>query len=181
MAAYQESGLRFDLPANAHFRFADTNSYKPLSGLSLKEMDFAWLHDGRLILLEVKDFNASKAVLADTDFVPVKGQSDPWRFDALVRKVTDSLMMLQAAWAGTSWGKNLAGELPPAARAPLDLVLAVGLDMPAHLKVHLPALRIALNARLQGRLRLVGVKSVALADYDILIAQPEFSPYVARI
>jgi hypothetical protein len=36
MAVYEESGLRLDLPDGAHFRFADTDSYRPLSGRFLK-------------------------------------------------------------------------------------------------------------------------------------------------
>jgi hypothetical protein len=181
MAVYEESGLRFDLPDGMHFRFADTGSYRPLSGQFLKEMDFAWLHQGSLVLLEVKDFTMTRAALAATDFVPAKDQPNPWRFDELVKKITDTLLMLTAGWGETEWGRKLAAELPAGARKALKLVLAVGLDMPADLKVHLPALRIALNDQLRGRLKLVDVQSVALMDYDTLVSRPTFKPYVARV
>lgn len=181
MAIYEESGLRLDLPDEAHFRLAATTSYRPLSGQFLKEMDFAWVHEGRLVLLEVKDFTETTATLAGPDFVPVKGQPSPWRFDELIGKITDTLMMLLAGWSDNDWGKGLCAELPVAARKPIKLVLAVGLDLPVELRVYLSALRIALNARLKGRLQLAGVEAVALMDYDTLISRPTFSPYVARV
>jgi hypothetical protein len=181
MAVYEESGLRFDLPDGAHFRLATTVSYRPLSGQSLKEMDFAWLHEGKLVLLEVKDFTLTSEALCATDFVPLKDRPNPWRFDELVTKITDTLMMLLAGWGGTAWGSGLVAELPVGARVPMSLVLAVGLDMPPALRVHLSALRTALNARLQGRLKLLNVPSVALMDYDLLVSRPTFRPYVSRI
>jgi hypothetical protein len=182
MAVYEESGLRLDLPDGAHFRWAATASYRPLSGQSLKEMDFAWIHAGKLILLEVKDYTQTSATLSPTDFLPAGApQPNPWRFDELVNKITDSLLMLLAGWSPTPWGQSLAAELPTPARTPMPLILAVGLDMPAHLKIHLSALRIALNARLQGRLKLVNVPAVALMDYDTLVSRPTFRPYVSRV
>jgi hypothetical protein len=181
MGVYEESGLRLDLPDGAHFRFADTGSYQSLSGQSLKEMDFAWLHEDKLVLLELKNFTVTRATLVPADFVPAKNQPHPRRFDELVSKITDTLMMLLAGWCGTDWGKNLVAELPQGIDKPLKLVLAVGLDMPAGLKMHLAALRTALNARLQGRLKLASVQSIALMDYDTLISRPTFSPYVTKL
>lgn len=181
MAVYEESGLRFDLPEGAHFRLAAAASYRPLSGQYLKEMDFCWVHEGRLVLLEVKDFTATTAMLNGADFVPAKNHPNPWRFDELVCKITDTLLMMLAGWSGNPWGKGLLAELPAAVRKPVKLVLAVGLDLPAHLKVYLGALKTALNDRLKGRLKLVGVEAVALMDYDTLISRPTFSPYVSRL
>lgn len=181
MAVYEESGLRFDLPEGAHFRLAAAASYRPLSGQHLKEMDFCWVHEGRLVLLEVKDFTATAAMLKGADFVPAKNHPNPWRFDELVCKITDTLLMMLAGWSGNPWDKGLLAELPAAVREPVKLVLAVGLDLPAHLKVYLGALKTALNDRLKGRLKLVGVEAVALMDYDTLISRPTFSPYVSRL
>lgn len=56
MATYVESGLCLDLPDGQHFRFADLPAYKALSGQHLKEMDFAWIADGKLVLLEVRSY-----------------------------------------------------------------------------------------------------------------------------
>jgi hypothetical protein len=83
MAVYEESGLRFDLPDGAHFRLATTVSYRPLSGQSLKEMDFAWLHEGKLVLLEVKDFTLTSEALARPILCPSRtdlthGGSTSW-------------------------------------------------------------------------------------------------------
>ncbi|MBC7213752.1 MAG: hypothetical protein H5U28_00850 [Burkholderiaceae bacterium] len=181
MAVYEESGLRLDLPDGGHFRLAATAGYRPLSGQYLKEMDFSWVHEDKLVLLEVKDFTQTTAMLAAADFVPVKNQPNPWRFDELVGKITDTILMMLASWSGTAWGKSLAAELPAAVRKPIKLVLAVALDLPANLKVYLGALKTALNDRLKGRLKVAGVEAVALMDYDTLISRPTFSPYVSRL
>lgn len=181
MAVYEESGLRLELPDNAHFRLAATASYRPLSGQYLKEMDFSWVHEGKLVMLEVKDFSQTTAMLTASDFVPGKNQPAPWRFEELVGKITDSLLMLLAAWSGTAWGKSLSAELPAGSRKPVKLILAVALDLPANLKVYLGVLKTALNDRLKGRLKLAGVEAVALMDYDTMIARPTFSPYVTRL
>jgi hypothetical protein len=181
MATYDESGLRLALPDDKHFRFATLASYIPLSGQHLKEMDFAWLHDNKLVLLELKDYTTTTEALSGHDLVPQKGAANPRRFDDLVTKITDSLLMLVAAWSGTAWGKAVQKELPAELRKPVKLVLAVGLDLPTSLRVHMPGLRIALNDRVRGRLKLVDVESVALLDYDTLLARPTFSPYVTRL
>jgi hypothetical protein len=181
MALYHESGLQLDLPDGAHVRLGSTDSYRPLSGQHLKEMDFAWLHDDRLVLLELKDFSLTTDALSPTDFLPVKEQASPRRFDDLVAKITDTLMMLLAAWGATRWGQGLRAELPEPMRQPLKLVVAVAVNLPAHLKVHLTALRAALNDRVRARLKLADVASVALLDYDTLLQRPTFSPYVRRL
>lgn len=69
---YLESGLQLDLPSEQHFRFADLPAYKKLGGQKLKEMDFAWTDTGKLILLEVRSYAETSAVLGQADFVPIK-------------------------------------------------------------------------------------------------------------
>ncbi|QHI99653.1 hypothetical protein GT347_17720 [Xylophilus rhododendri] len=174
MAEYFESGLRLDLPAGRHFRFSDLPAYRLLSGRKLKEMDFAWIDTGKLFLLEVRSFVQIAGTLTDADLVPAKGRPAPFRFDALIDKITDSVLMLLAAWADTTWGRQLKAELPAAAQATMPLKLVVAIELPATLTVHLQGLRDALNARLKGRVALADVKSVALIDYGRLIREPAF-------
>ena len=112
MATYEESGLRLTLPDDQHFRFADLAPYRSLSGQHLKEMDFAWIDQGKLILLEVRSYAQVTETLTGPDFMPTKGRAAPFRFQALLDKVTDTLLMLAAAWAGTGWGRTLS---PPVA------------------------------------------------------------------
>lgn len=163
---YHESGLQVTLPNGEHFRFATLPSYIPLKGQHLKEMDFAWIHQNKLIILEVKDFSGI-AVLPYQKLL-----------DNLINKVTDSLMMLLSGWSSGAWGSAFAPQLPIAAQAPVPLILAVALDLPADLHVHLSALRTALNARLKGRLQLANVQSIALMDYMTLRRNSLFSQYI---
>jgi hypothetical protein len=180
MPTFIESGLRLDLPDETSFRFADTEAYNAVKGLSLKEMDFAWVDAGKLFVLEVRSYARVTETLSPTDFIPVKGQAEPYRFSALVDKITDSLLMLLSAWAGTAWGRKLKAELPKAARARMPVKLVVAVELPPGLIVHLQALRDSLNARLKGRVALADVKSVALIDYGRLISEPTFNGFVRR-
>ncbi len=168
MATYIESRLRVELPDEQHFRFADLPAYKPLSGQHLKEMDFAWIENGKLYLLEVRSYADMAEPLPIADLLPTKDQPTPYRFQALVDKVTDSLLILLAIWAGSDRGKDFGNSLPISAKTRLPLKLVVALDIPAHLSVHLLALRDKLNERLRGRISLVDVRNVILMDYAAL-------------
>lgn len=180
MALYQESGLSIDLPAGQHFRFADLPAYRKLSGQRLKEMDFAWIADGALFMLEVKDYGQMTAALSGAHFVPVIGQAVPFRFQGLVDKVTDSVLMMLAAWADTACGRELRNALPSSASGRVPIKLIIALDLPAHLSVHLQSLRDSLNEHLRGRIALADVSSVVLMDYTRLVSNPAFSAFIKR-
>nr|WP_259374462.1 hypothetical protein [Calidifontimicrobium sp. SYSU G02091] len=173
--------MEVNLPDGAHFRFESLPTYVQVSGQQVKEMDFAWLHNGKLWLLEVKDFKQVTDSLTKDDFVATKGQPAPRRFEELVTKITDSLLMLLAAWAQTGWGKKLAAELPAPARKAVPLKLIVAIELPVALAVHLGALKTALNDRLRGRVAMVDVPVVTLLDYTRLAAHPATGPYVRRL
>lgn len=175
-----ESGLSLDLPAGLSFRFADTAAYGAVKGQSVKEMDFAWVDSGKLFLLEVRDYSQVTTTLALTDFVPAKGQAEPFRFKALVDKITDSVLMILSAWSGTAWGQRLSAELPAAAHTRMPLKLVVAVDLPPALTVHLQGLRDSLNDRMRGRVALADVGSVVLIDYARLIADPIFKGFVSK-
>ncbi|WP_295431864.1 hypothetical protein [uncultured Thiodictyon sp.] len=181
MVVYEESGLSVSLPVGAHFRFADLPGYQALCGQHLKEMDFAWIDNGELLLLEVRDYGGSCATLSGADFVPGQRLPIPWRFQTLIDKLTDSLLMLLAAWAGTGRGQALRAQLPTPARARLPLRLVVAIELPAALTIHLGPLRDMLNQRLRGRIALADVSSVALLDYTRLINHPRFRPYIRKL
>lgn len=170
MATYVESGLRVELPAGQHFRFADLPAYKPLSGQRLKEMDFAWIENGKLYLLEVRSYVDMVDLLAPADFVPAKDQPTPYRFQALIDKVTDSLLMMLAVWADTEHGGKIGASFPLAARARLPLKLIIAVDLPEHLVVHLQALRDSLNERLRGRISLADIGNIAVMDCSRLVS-----------
>jgi hypothetical protein len=178
VAIYNESGLTLELPDGLHFRFAELPAYKGLSGQNLKEMDFAWVDTGKLFLLEVRSYAKVTATLTGAEFVPAKGQAAPHRFEALVDKLTDSLLMLLAAWADTDTGKSVKTDLPAVARTRLPLKLVIAVELPPNLVVHLIGLRDSLNARMRGRVALADVRTVVLMDYARLVANPRFSPFV---
>ena len=178
MAIYIESGLCLDLPDGQHFRFADLPAYKTLSGQHLKEMDFAWINGGKLFLLEVRSYAQVSTTLTGADFVPVTGQPAPHRYQALIEKVTDSLLMMLASWAGSTCGQSIRDALPAGAKKRLPMKLVIAVDLPAHLAVHLQGLRDSLNDRLRGRIALADVSSVVLIDYARLVANPMFSAFI---
>ena len=178
MATYLESGLRLDLPDGQHFRFAELPAYKALCGQNLKEMDFAWVNVGKLFLLEVRSYAQVAETLTGADFVPAKGQPAPFRYQALIDKVTDSLLMMLAAWAGSARGQSIRADLPAGARKRLPMKLIIAVDLPAKLAVHLQGLRDSLNQRLRGRIELADVRNVVLIDYTRLVADPLFSPFI---
>lgn len=178
MALYNESGLTFDLPDGQHFRFAELAAYKRLSGQHLKEMDFAWVAHGKLFVLEVRSYAQVASTLAGAELVALNGKATPYRYQALIDKLTDSLMMLLAAWADTAIGQSIKAGLPVAARSRLPLKLVIALDLPAALSVHLPVLRDSLNERMRGRMALADVRSVTLIDYPRLLANPIFGAFI---
>lgn len=180
MPLINESGLNVDLPVGMNFRFADMAAYKAVCGSGVKEMDFAWIAEGKLFLLEVRDYTATTAALTVGELVPVSGQPKPFRFNALVDKVTDSVMMMLSAWSGTAWGSQLKGALPAAAQNRMPLKVVVAIELPAHLKVHLQPLRDSLNARLKGRLAVADVRNVALIDYAMLVSDVAFGGFISR-
>lgn len=178
MANYVESGLMLDLPDGQHFRFSDLPAYRQLCGFQLKEMDFAWIQSEKLFLLEVRSYAVVSDALTGAHFVPVKDQPNPFRFQSLIDKVSDSLLMLLAAWADTERGRTIRDALPAAARTRLPIKLVVALDLPSSLAVHLQSLRDSLNAQLRGRIALADVGNVVLVDYTRLLANPMFSPFI---
>ena len=162
-----------------HFRFAVTAAYNAVKGQSVKEMDFAWVDSGRLFLLEVRSYTQVSQTLSLADFVPVNGQPQPFRFSALIDKVTDSVLMMLSAWANTAWGQQLKTELPVVARSTMPLKLVIAVELPAALTIHLQGLRDSLNARLRGRVALADVGSVVLIDYARLTTDPTFKGFAA--
>lgn len=175
MTVYIESGLRLDLPNDQHFRFADLPPYQSVSGQYVKEMDFAWVSNGKLFLLEVRSYSQVTTTLTGADFVPTQGQPVPHRFQSLIDKITDSTLMLLAAWAGSAWGQQLTAAMPLDARPRMPLKLVIAIDLPGALAIHLQGLRDSLNARLRGRVALADVRSVVLIDYAHLINDPAFN------
>jgi hypothetical protein len=178
MAQYDESGLRLFLNDQTHFRFQDLPAYNPLKGQRLKEMDFCW-HDtddnqNRLILLELKEFSRSRDKLSAADLT-----DKAYRFETLINKVVDSLLILAAAWLGTEKGLALRGELPPFAQQRMSLKIIIGLDLPVQMHSHYGVLRDKFNARLRGRIALFDIESVALLDYEKLLRK--YAQFIQRI
>jgi len=178
VTTYIESGLRLDLPDGQHFRFADLPPYKALCGQHLKEMDFAWIVDGKLVLLEVRSYAQITETLTAADFFPTKGQSSPRRYQVLIDKVTDSLLMMLAVWTNSAQGHAI--KMPVSLRCKLPLILVIAVDLPTNLVVHLQGLRDTLNERLRGRMALADVRNVVLIDYARLVAAPMFSKFIKR-
>jgi hypothetical protein len=178
MAQYDESGLRLFLNDKAHFRFESLSAYSLLKGQRLKEVDFCW-HDtddnqNRLILLELKEFSRSRDKLGAADLT-----DKAYRFETLINKVVDSLLILAAAWLGTQKGLPLRGDLPPFAQQRMPLKIIIGLDLPVHMASHYGVLRDKFNARLRGRIALFDIESVAILNYQQLLLK--YAQFIQRI
>lgn len=94
--SYEESGLRFAFgPDWAVQRYDAHRFYQGLSGVGLKGVDFIGLHQGRLYLIEVKNYRRRQAWQAASLFAAIA--ADPSPFAAVVaRKMTDTLRAISA-------------------------------------------------------------------------------------
>ncbi|AFY72059.1 hypothetical protein Pse7367_3836 (plasmid) [Thalassoporum mexicanum PCC 7367] len=162
MPDYQESGLNISLPNNQCFRFCDLNTYKGLKGKQLKEVDFCWWDSSRntFWLLEVKDYSHLTSIEKLPDHL----------LENLTNKITDSLLILGAAWSGTNKGQNILHELPSTFRifpmTPHKMKIVCILKLTEHhKKVYLKPLKDNLNNRLAGRVALFDLQRVTLIDH----------------
>ncbi len=163
MPIYQESGLQITLPDGESFRFQDCSGYKTLSGKNLSEMDFGWWNSTKnsLWLLDVKDYSH----LPPTERLP------DHLLDNLIKKATDSLLILSAVWFGSVKGQEICSELPLSCRTfpskPKKLKIVFVLKITnSLLKAELSPLKTRLLARLRGRIALFDINNVTLADHE---------------
>ncbi|MCD6326449.1 SWIM zinc finger family protein [bacterium] len=166
MSEITESGFRVTVPKETSFRFCDCPAYQRLSGLCLKEMDIGWWDKGtsRLLLIELKgeevwrEFDKSKVAAHEHMLTALKG------------KLTDTLLMLVAVWIETGVGKELSKSLPALVRqypgdGKLGFVFLV--DTPASRSPMLTAVKDDMNKELEGRMRLFGVRRVAIVNLAV--------------
>ena len=57
MSLFVESGVQVDLTGKPHFRFTKLKAYQAISGQHVQEMDYCWIYNDNLILLEVKSYS----------------------------------------------------------------------------------------------------------------------------
>lgn len=171
MNYFDESGLRLYLANFPHFRFQDLPAYGPLKGQRLKEMDFCWQDESnRIVMLELKEFTRSRETLRASDLV-----DKAYRFETLINKVTDSLLMLAAVWLGTQKGLAFRDGMPQFVQQRLPIKIIIGLDLPQSLHSHYGVLRDKLNTRLRGRVALFDIDSIAVLNYQQLLEKyPNF-------
>jgi len=160
-----ESGFKVTVPPGTTFRFCECEAYRRLSGLGLREMDVGWCEtDGsKLTLLELKGQGVWRG------FEQGRDSADRFLIEKIGGKATDALLMLASVWAGTRVGTELAACLPKCSRKyPGDgaLRLVFLIDTPASRWELLLAVKDRLNRRLGGRVRLFGIGSLALVDYE---------------
>lgn len=142
---HTESGVQVDLTGKPHFRFQDLPAYKQIKGQHLKEMDYCWLHDGELFLLEVKSYADALAEIRRKDVgEQVAGKdirenkvdrqkSIIKRFwDKTIPKISDSLLMFSASWVGTLKGEALSKQFtsPEFTVPPRRISIIIIVEMP---------------------------------------------------
>lgn len=173
---FEESGFKVDLSTVDWFRFSECPGYKEIKGLHLKEMDFGWWDSSsnRLILLELKGVELWSGPGAFT--------TPPHKhlIDNLRDKITDTLLMLSAAWLQTNKGNEIRECLPASVREFHDLSglsFIVLVDTPESSRPLLGVVKDAVNGKLAGKVRLFDVKNVAVLD---LIAAQKMGLPVAQ-
>jgi hypothetical protein len=166
MTDFTESGLTISLPDGYSFRFQDLSAYTKLKGQNLKEVDYCWWddHTHTFWLLEVKDYSN----LTTTEKLPNN------LLETLTNKVTDSLLILSAAWSNTNTGNSILSELPtifqtfPKSPDKMKIVCVLKL-LEHHKKVELGTLRTKFKNSLEGRIALFDLKQVTLTDHETAI------------
>jgi CubicO group peptidase (beta-lactamase class C family) len=164
----EESGFRVALDRSTGFRLADLAPYRQLSGLCLKEMDVGWWDTAsqRIFLLELKGSTVWDKFDADKD------AAHGHLVATLRDKATDALLLLAAAWIGTSCGAELKALLPESVQAyPGDgkIKLIFLVDTPASRKPLLSAIKDELNRKTAGRSRLFGIRHLTIVDFDLAV------------
>lgn len=161
MNIFVESGIQVDLTGKPHFRFENLNVYngrRGLSGRSVKEMDFCWLDNGRLIMLELKSFS-------ETSEIAKQGNISAADFTAYLiqetaPKIWDSLLMFSACWLPTQKGLILRNELDPDFHALIEKIhIVIVLDVPEWFKAYFDTLRQRFQIVLNGKLALFDCKN----------------------
>jgi len=164
----EESGFRVALDSSTGFRLADLTPYRQLSGLYLKEMDVGWWDTGsqRIFLLELK----GSAIW--NKFDAAKDAAHDHLVATLRDKATDALLLLAAAWIGTSCGAELQALLPQSVQAyPGDgkIKLIFLVDTPQSRKPLLSAVKDELNRKAAGRSRLFGIRHITIVDFNLAV------------
>lgn len=155
-----ESGIEVTLPPGG-FRLCEAAAYRSLAGQGLKEVDVGWWDPTRrqLVLLELKGREIWDA--------PPPATPHEHLVDVCAQKAVDTLLMLSAAWIGTSIGSTLKPTLPVEAQGyPGDgrVKIVFLIDIPESKRELLLAIRNELNRRLKGKLALFGIRVVTVVN-----------------
>lgn len=179
-----EEGYEFHLPDDRWFRFEDCETYRQLSGKSLKEMDFGWVVSGdegvrQVWILEAKNIRGARAEAVR------RGEDEAERgVDHLIRELvetlTDGMMLVASAWSGTERGETLLEEIRetapefPDRAVRLMTSVALRIDKIENAVLY-DLLRKKVDKQLEGRLELMGSPGVHLAilrDDETVAALP---------
>lgn len=164
---YCESGVQVNLADKPHFRFQDLKVYRQLSGRHVQEMDFCWLADDRLILLELKAYK-DEVEQAKEEHIP------PDQFvDHLVAKtapkIWDALLMFSACWLPTKKGEEFRKELSPVFHKRIARMgVVIVLDVPPWFIPHFNTLKRRFRTVLVGKLALFDCQSLLVCMPDEL-------------
>lgn len=162
VAIYGESNVRVDLTGKPHFRFQDLDTYRSISGQHVKEMDFCWLRDGKLFMLEVKAYS-DEVEQAKEENVTAE-QFVKYLVDKTAPKVWDTLLMFSACWLPTRKGIEFRDNLSEAFHTPIcPIYVVIVLDVPSWFKrQHFATLRTRFRGVLRGKMALFDSKSIVV-------------------
>lgn len=177
---YEESNVKVDLTGKPHFRFQDLAAYKSISGQHVKEMDFCWLNNGELFLLEVKTY-ADEVPQAKEENITAD-KFIKYLVDKTAPKVWDSLLMFSACWLPTNKGKEFLTDLPQQFHVPIGRIcVVIVLDVPGWFKQYFGTLKKRFQKVLQGKMALFDSKCIIVCMPDQLGGFSSLLPEVSAM
>ena len=160
---FQENSLLVSVPDNRHFRLENCQAYVQVKGKSMKEMDVGWIEGDDVWLLELKDYG---------QYIPANVKKQiPKLEENLPHKVRDTLTMIGAAWASTSWGAGLMNDIQatcpefPTEACTIRVGAVINIDDPSDVAL-LSQIKDRIAADLDGELDVMGVQSVVVLPAD---------------
>lgn len=159
MSISVESGMRVDLTGKPHFRFQELTAYQSVSGQHVKEMDYCWLDNNVLFMLELKSYSAE--VVEAREGQKASDQFVDYLIDKTAPKVWDSLLLLSACWLRTKKGDKLRQELDVQFHVRIERIrVVIVLEVPDWFKPQFETLKRQFRKVLLGKMALFDSSSL---------------------
>lgn len=171
MSLFVESGIELDLTGKPHFRFTNLKAYQAICGQHVQEMDYCWIYNDELILLEVKSYSEESDIARQAELTPDKFTD--YLVQKTVPKIWDSLLMLSACWLSTQKGLLFRCELSDVFHTLAGKIrIVIVVDLPDNLKTYFPTIRDRFQTVSKGKLALFDCKNLIVCMPQQLAETP---------